>query len=165
MTYNDAQSDGTACSWEYWEKCGEGLGTLRMQKAVEKSKEFLIIIKRSGCGWSAYYALNKWYSSISGHGMSTKMQSLMRPPQAKRDEEVMYDVEQRRDELRECRALGASEMGPLGEPLENFRTSDDQYQPLDFDFESVAMRGAFPSSSFLVRENCARNRNSLACFG
>ena len=34
----------------------------------------------------------------------------MKPRQSKRDEEVVHDVERWMDELRECRALGASEM-------------------------------------------------------
>jgi hypothetical protein len=79
-----------------------------MQKADEKSEAFLLA-RRAKSGWSAWYASNNWYSAVSGEGLSQRVTNLMKPKQSKRDEDVVHDVEKWMDELKECRALGASE--------------------------------------------------------
>ena len=93
-----------------WMKWGNAILTMLTQKSENKSEAFLMV-KRHKCGWMAWRAINKWYSATSGQGLSNRMQKLMKPDQAKKDEDVVYKVEQWMDEIRECRAMGASEMG------------------------------------------------------
>jgi hypothetical protein len=108
-SYDDAELNGITCEKGKWEKWGREIKSLVLQKADEKSEAFLLA-KRVKFGWSAWYVLNKWYSAVSGEGLSQRVTNLMKPKQSKRDEDVVHDVEKWMDELKECRALGASEM-------------------------------------------------------
>ena len=109
-TFDDVELQGITVDKVKWEKWGRDLKSLILQKSEQKSEAFLLV-KRAGCGWSAWYSINKWYSATSGENLSARMSKLMNPKQSKRDEDVMHDVEKWMDELRECSALGASEMG------------------------------------------------------
>ena len=64
-SYDDAELNGISYEKSKWEKWGRDLKSLVMPKSDEKSEAFLLA-KRSGCGWSAWYSLNKWYSAVSG---------------------------------------------------------------------------------------------------
>ena len=108
-SYDDAELNGITCEKDKWEKWGREIKSLVMQKADEKSEAFLLA-KKAKCGWSACYALNKWYSAVSGEGLSQRVTNLMKPKQSQRDEDVVHDVEKWMDEFKECRAWGASEM-------------------------------------------------------
>ena len=48
--------------------------------------------------------------TISGESLADRMSYIMKPPQAKKDEDVMMEFEKWEDEMRECRGLGATEM-------------------------------------------------------
>ena len=88
----------------------EAIGSSLLQKLEVKSEPFLVN-RRSGCGWSAWAAINKWYMAMSGEGLSNRMHKLVQLTQAKNDEYVAFEVERWMDELKECRARGASETG------------------------------------------------------
>ena len=87
-----AMSDGITVTQEEWNRWGYDMITLLTQKSDDKSEAFLVT-KRSKSGWMAWRLINKFYSAISGLGMSSRMQRLMRPDPAKKDEEVIYEVE------------------------------------------------------------------------
>ena len=95
---------------ETWDKVGFALHSLLKHKAEDKSEAFLVT-KRSSNGWIAWHQVNKWYLATSGQGLSERMTKIMTPSQSKKDADVKYDVEKWLDEVKECRALGASEMG------------------------------------------------------
>ena len=110
VTFAREAGDSNPCTQKEWRVWGNSLKTLLTQKAEEKSEAFLLV-KRAGCGWSAWHSVYKWYSAVSGEGITDRMTKLMSPSPSKKDGEVMYDVEKWMDELRDCRALGASPMG------------------------------------------------------
>ena len=53
---------------------------------------------------------NKRYIETSGLGVTDRMMAVMKPKQAKRDEDVLIELERWEDELNDLRALGASEL-------------------------------------------------------
>jgi len=92
-------NDGINVELKDWENWGSAILTLLTQKSDDKSEAFLVT-KRSKTAWAAWPVIHKWYSAISGLGMSSTMQRLMRPDHAKKDEEVIYEVEKWMDELK-----------------------------------------------------------------
>ena len=81
----------------------------------DKSEAFLMVKRASNtcgerAGLIAWNRVNKWYTATSGVAMSDRLSAVMRPSQAKRDEDVMYEVEKWLDDARECRAMGATDL-------------------------------------------------------
>ena len=63
-------------------------------------------------GLLAYAWIHSWYMQVSGLGVSQKRGWLMSPPQSKKDEDVMYDVQVWMDEERELIAMGEEGLAP-----------------------------------------------------
>ena len=92
-----------------WDELSRDLITVLIAKA-ERGSEAVLMTKRSECGIHAWSQVNKWYLATSGLGMSQRVARIMRPEQAKRDEDVMHEVEKWLDEMRELRELGRKEL-------------------------------------------------------
>ena len=95
--------------FETYRKVGDALEGMLMHISEDKSESFLMT-KRASNGWTAWHRVNKWYMATSGLGMTDRMSAIMKPSQSKKDEDVVYDVEKWIDDMKECRALGASEL-------------------------------------------------------
>ncbi len=59
------------------------------QKSEDKSEAFLMT-KRPATGLEAWYNVNRWYMATSGLGLAERMAKIMKPEQAKRDEDVVF---------------------------------------------------------------------------
>jgi len=118
---------------ETYEKIGDALEGMLMHISEDKSESFLMT-KRASNGWTAWHRVNKWYMATSGLGMTDRMAAIMKPPQSKKDEDVVYDVERWIDAMSECRALGGSEL-PYDHKLSALRmiATDGIREKMDFD--------------------------------
>jgi hypothetical protein len=58
-SYDDAELNGITCEKDKYEKWGREIKSFVMQKAAKKS-EVSLLAEKAECGWSAWYALNKW---------------------------------------------------------------------------------------------------------
>ena len=92
---------------ETYRKIGEAMGLLRLS---ENRSESFLMTKRAGDGWTTWSRVNKWYMAPSGLAWSDRKAAIIKPPQSEKDEDVVYDFEEWSDDIRECRALGASEL-------------------------------------------------------
>jgi len=77
---------------ETWNKLSTMLASLITQKATNGSEGFLIV-KRAKTGIAAWYRLNRWMMATTGSGLSSRMGALMKPAQAKKDSEVISELE------------------------------------------------------------------------
>merc|ERR1712086_341472 len=118
---------------ETYRKIGEALGSLLLHLSVDKSESFLMT-KRASNGWAAWSSVNRWYMATSGLALSDRIAAIMKPSQSKKEEDVVYDVEKWLDDMKECRALGASEL-PYDHKLSALRmiATDGIREKMDFD--------------------------------
>ena len=61
--------------------------------------------KREKNGWTVWRKVTKWYLATSGKRTSGRMQAVMKPPQAKKDGEVLRAVARWQDEMADLRHL------------------------------------------------------------
>ena len=87
----------------------EALECLLSHLSEDVNKAFLMV-RRADNGWIAWNKVNKWYTATPGIALSDRIAAIMRPSQAKKDEEVMHEVEKWIDDVRECRAMGATDL-------------------------------------------------------
>ena len=92
-----------------YKKLSEDLQAMLLFLSEDKSQAFLMV-KRADNGLIAWNRVNKWYTATSGIALSDRIAAIMRPSQAKRDEDVMYQVEKWLDDVRRCRAMGATDL-------------------------------------------------------
>ena len=84
--------------------------SILLQKSEEKSQAF-VLTKRAKTGFGTWHAANRWYTATSGMGLSDRTRVPMNPKQAAKDSDVIYELRKWEDELRDLKALGASELG------------------------------------------------------
>ena len=95
---------------ETWELVSKALQSILLHKAEEKSQAF-VLTKRAKTIFGTWYEVNKWYTATSGMGLSDRTRAVMNPKQATKDSDVIYELRKWEDELRDLKALGASELG------------------------------------------------------
>ncbi len=96
-----------------WAILDEELNTVMMAKSEDKSEAFLLTKRAGGKGILAWAWINNYYTATSGMGISARMAQIMNPKQAKKDEDVIWNVESWLDEIRELIAMGEVEL-PAG---------------------------------------------------
>ena len=86
---NNAQNEGvTSPTDKEWEEVSDVMKSVLTFKSEDKSEAFLMT-KRCRTGTEAWCHVNRWYMTISGESLADRMSYIMKPPHAKRDEDVM----------------------------------------------------------------------------
>ena len=97
-------------SKEEWDLMEANLDAIIQAKSELKSQAG-ILWKRASNGILAWIWINAWYMETTGMGISQRRGRVMCPTKSKSDDEVMYDVEKWRDEMKELVALGQEDLG------------------------------------------------------
>ena len=69
-------------------------------KSEDRGEAFLLEARAGGKGILAWAWINNYYTAKSGMGISARMAQIMNPEQAKKGEDVIWNVESWLDEMR-----------------------------------------------------------------